>query len=190
MIKGLLQGCFVACSLLLVVPAGAQEMIHAVSGTVTAIHPKVDMLELATDDGSSGHFQWTNKDKGSYSLDKAIKADSTNPAEIAAPGAHVIIFYFGDGNLRTAVAVETLTQPAIKTITGTVVKLNRHQHTLVIKQASGADVSFNLVPKTVGDTTTGVATDFKFDFDKDQAVNVTAAQTDGTQSALLITPVM
>jgi hypothetical protein len=163
-------------------------MIHAVSGTVTAIHPKVGMIEIATDDGSSGHFKCAKNSGVSYDFSKSVRADATEADKFTTTGAHVIVFYFGDGDVRTAVAVQALTEAPIKTITGTVVKFNRHQHLLTIKNSAGADESFSMDPKTVADTVTGVADDFKFDFDKGQSVHVTASAVNGSEAALLIAP--
>ena len=68
------------------------------------------------------------------------------------------------------------------------VKVNRHDHSDVIKNGAGADESFHIDPKTVADTTTGVVEGFKLDFDKGDAVSVTAAPAGGDKTALLIAP--
>ena len=49
-------------------------------------------------------------------------------------------------------------------------------------------MSFHLDPKTVADTATGVAQGFKYDLSKGKQVLVTAAQADGSDTALLIVP--
>jgi hypothetical protein len=61
------------CSFLAVSIANAQEMIHAVSGTVTTIHPKIQMMDIETDDGSSGSFQWS-KSSVAMDFDKSVSA--------------------------------------------------------------------------------------------------------------------
>jgi hypothetical protein len=73
---------------------------------------------------------------------------------------------------------------------GTVVKLNRHDRVLTIKNSAGAEESFRIDAKTVGDTTTGVSEGLKFDFSKGDEVRVTAAPSDGGEIALLIAPTM
>jgi hypothetical protein len=189
MMKGLIKPCLIAlCFAVAASPAFCQEMIHAVSGTVTAIHPKIGMIEIATDDGSSGHFNCAKTSGVSYDFDKSVKADATEAGKFTGTGAHVIVFYFGDGDVRTAVALQLLTGAPIKTITGTVVKFNRHQHLLTIKNSAGDEESFSMNSKTVTDTMTGVADDFKYDFDKGQSVQVTASAAKGIEAALLIAP--
>jgi hypothetical protein len=168
----------------------AQERIHAVSGTVTAINPKIEMTEIETDDGSSGHFKWIKKPGASIDFDKNVNADAVPAEKFATKGAHVILYYYGEGQVRTVVALHDLGDGSIQKSSGTVIKLDRHEHVLTIKNSTGSEVTYHLSPKTVGDTATGVMEGYKFDFDKGNQVRVLAAQTNGEQAALLIVPVI
>jgi hypothetical protein len=189
--KTLFRVCCVATFLALASPiAVAQEIVHALSGTVTSVNPKIRMLEITTDDGSSGHFEWSKKSGGAVDFDKNVKADAIEVEQFTAKGNHVIVYYTGQGQIRTAVAVHDLGAVTVEKINGTVIKLNRHEHSLTIKNSSGAEQSFHLDAKTVGDTATGVAEDMKYDFNKGDAVTVTAAQANGGETALLIAPAM
>lgn len=168
--------------------AMAQERIHAVSGTVTSINPKIGMIEIDTDDGSSGHFKWTKHQEASFDFDKDLKADATDPDKFTATGAHVILYFFGNDEVRTAVALHVLGSGPFESDKGTVVKVNRHDHLIVIKTDSGAEASFRIDPKTVADTTNGVVEGFKLDFDKGEPVQVTATPSGADKTALLIAP--
>ena len=168
--------------------AAAQETVHAVSGTVISIHPKVGTIELNTDDGSSGDFECLKSADHPLNFNKDVKANSIAAAKFTGNGNHVILYYFGDGDVRTAVAIHDLGKTQVTEISGTVIKFNRHDRTLLLKSSAGKDESFNINPETVGDTPTGVAQNFKFDFNKGNAVTVTSTQTNGTQAALLIEP--
>jgi hypothetical protein len=191
MINSLRRFTLVAvCLLPMSTAALAQSMIHAVSGTVTSISPKIRMIEIATDDGTSGHFQWMSKSDGPIMFDKTVSSDSTAVDKFATKGSHVIVYYFGDGEIRTAVAVRDLGSVPMKLISGKVIKCDRHDHLLTIHNDSGAEVTFHLDPKTVGDTETGVEQGFHFNFDKGTAVRVTATQVDDGVTALLIAPAM
>jgi hypothetical protein len=190
MMKAFVTTClFATCFTLKPSIAHAQERVHALSGTVTSINPKIQMIEVATDDGSPGHFRWM-KNPTSIDFDKTVSADATAADKFTTKGDHVIVYYFGDGDLRTAVALHDLGDGAVEKSTGTVVKLNRHEHLLTIKNNAGAEVSFHVDPKTVADTANGVTQDFKFDLSKGDQVRVTAAQANGNGTALLITPAM
>jgi hypothetical protein len=189
MMKATFRTClFAMCFALVSTMVHAQEMVHAVSGTVTSINPKISMIEINTDDGSSGHFRWINGSGPKVDFDKSVSADATTADKFTTQGHHVIVYYYGDGTVRTVVALHDLGGGAVEKSTGTVVKLNRHEHLLTIKSASGIEVSFHLDPKTVADTATGVMGEFKFDLSKGDSVRVTAAQANGSDTALLIVP--
>lgn len=186
--KVLWRVCLVAalCSLAASV-AIAQQRVHALSGTVTAIHPKIAMISIEMEDGSSMHFHWLKQSDGPVEFDKNVSADATAADKFATNAAHVIVYYFGEGDVRTAVALRDLGSGPIEKKSGAVVKFNRHEHLLTIKNSSGAQESFHIDPKTVTDTATGVAENFKFDFSKGDPVRVTAAMVNGSGTALLIT---
>jgi hypothetical protein len=188
--KSTLTACLIATVLCLTAAiANAQQRVHALSGTVTAINPKVGMIEIDTDDGSSGHFELQKK-ATPIDFDKTVSADATPADKFTAKGAHVIVYYFGEGQVRTIVALHDLGDSDLGKSTGTIVKLNRHDRLLTIKSSAGTEQSFRLDPKTVADTPTGVAEGLKFDLDKGSPVRVTASKADGNATALLIAPVM
>ena len=164
----------------------AQARVHAVSGTVTSINSKIAMIEIDTDDGSSGHFKWMKSPGSPIEFDKGVRADATDADKFTAKGAHVIVYFTGEGTVRTVVALRTLGDGPFVSSSGTVVKVNRHDHLITIKNGKGADESFRIDPKTVADTTTGVVLGYKHDFDKGDTVHVTAVPAGEDKTALLI----
>src|ERR1022692_253736 len=125
MMRAIFKACFFAtCFALVISTAQAQQRIHAVSGTVTSINPKIEMIEVTTDDGSSAHFRWLKKSDGSIEFDKTVSADAIPADKFTTKGNHVIVYYFGDGDVRTAVALHDLGDGSVAKSTGTVVKLN------------------------------------------------------------------
>jgi len=170
--------------------AGSQARVHALSGKVTAVYPKISMIEVDTDDGSPGHFKWVQKSDGPIEFDKSVSADAVAAEKFATNGAHVIVYYIGEGDMRTVVAVRDLGTTPVEKNSGRVVKFNRRDRVLTIKNNSGAEQTYRVEPKTVADTTTGVAQNFKFDFNKGQEVRVTSLPAADNATALLIAPVM
>jgi hypothetical protein len=168
----------------------AQTRIHAVSGTVTSIHTKIGMIDIATDDGSSGHFEFLKKTDPPVDFDKNVRADAVDVDKFTNKGAHVILYFVGQGDVRTAVAVRDLGDGSFAQSSGSVVRINRHDHILTIKNSSGVEESFHIDPKTVADTPTGVVEGFKLDYSKGDQVRVTAAQANGGETAVLIAPAM
>jgi hypothetical protein len=166
----------------------AQARVHALSGTVRTIYQKIQMTEIDTDDGSSGHFQWLKKSDGSIDFDKSVSVDAIAADKFTILQTHVIVYYCGEGEVRTLVALHDLGAGPLANSTGTVVKLDKHEHLLTIKNSTGGEESYHLDPKTVADTEYGVATNYKFDLSKGNRVRVLATQANGSQTALLITP--
>ena len=186
--KATLRLCSIAaCFALATTVIHAQERVHALSGTVTAINSKISMIEIETDDGSPSHFRWA-KTAAAIEFDKTVSADSTAADRFTSKGHHVIVYYYGEDTVRTVVALHDLGDGSVQKSTGTVVKLNRRDRLLTIKNESGTEVSFRLDPKTVADTENGVSQGFKYDLSKGAQVRVIASQTDGSGMALLIGP--
>jgi hypothetical protein len=180
---------FAICFSLAATISHAQQMIHAVSGTITTIHPKIQMTDVETDDGSAGSFQWT-KPGISMNFDKVVSADATAADKFTALQAHVIVYYYYIGDVRTVVALHDVgTGPFVNSI-GKIVKLDRREHLLTIQNGKGGEETFTIDAKTVADTETGVVTNFKFDYNKGVQVHVLATQANGSQTALLIAPII
>ena len=189
--KNLLKVCVVAaCFSAIASAAVAQQIVHALSGTVKSVNPKIKITEIETDNGTSGYFEWLKKTGTEINFDKSVKADATDAATFTTKGAHVIVYFIGDGEIRTIIAVHDLGSGPLEKASGTVVKFNRKDHLLTIKTAAAAEETFHVDPKTVADTTTGVTEDFKYDFSKGNQVRVTYVASNGGETALLIAPIM
>lgn len=179
---------FAAACVITVSSACAQERVYAVSGTVTSINPKIQMTEVDTDDGTTGHFRWIAKPGPAIDFNKSVSADATQPDKFTAKGDHAIVYFFGEGDVRTLVGLHDLGSAPVTITTGNVVKLNRKDHTLTLKKSSGEEVVFHLDPKTVVATTDGVMEDFKYDINKGDPVRVTSTQSSGADTAWLVMP--
>lgn len=179
---------FALCTSILPSNAIAQAKVHALSGTVIRIHPKIQMTDIDTDDGSSGGFEWLSKTSVAIDFDKSVSADTIAADKFTTLQTHVIVYYCGEGAVRTVVAVHDLGADPLLKSTGTVVKLDKHEHLLTIKNATGGEETFHLDAKTVADTETGVLANYKYDLGKGSRVRVLATQANGSETALLITP--
>ncbi len=166
--------------------ANAQEVVHALAGIVSSINPTAKTISISTDDGSGGFFKDLVNSNVSLDFDKTIRADSTPVDAFTKKGAHVIVYYFGDGDVRTAVALRDLGGGPLQKISGSVYKFNKHEHLLIMKDAAGTSESFHIDPKTVAETAVGAVEGGKFDPKTGDHVRVTAPLADGTQDALFI----
>jgi hypothetical protein len=166
--------------------ANAQEVVHALAGIVTVINPTDKTININTDDGSEGLFKDLPNPGISLDFEKNIRADSTPPDAFTKKGAHVIVYYFGDGDERTAVALQDLGSGPLKKVSGEVYKFDKRQHLLTIKDTAGANESFRIDPKTVAETAFGVVEGDRFAPEKGAQVRVTATLANGGPEALFI----
>lgn len=178
----LLVGCLSLASL----AATAQEIVHALTGTVSAIDADAKTITVATDDGSDGTFHYLTDSHASMKFDKAMRTDATAPGDFKQQGAQVIVYYFGTGGGRTVVAVKSLGAGPFTTTSGTVVKYDKKEHSLVVKDQSGATQSFNITASTIAETDAGVTEGLKFDPRRDEKVIVSSTGSGGSSTAVFI----
>jgi uncharacterized protein YrzB (UPF0473 family) len=166
--------------------AQGQQVVHALAGKVTAIYPATNSIKIATDDGSMGLFEIMVKANTPLNFDKGVKAMTVPAGSFTKADDQVVLFFYGDDSVRTAVAVEDLgVSPLVKSV-GTVVKLDKREHLLTIKNSDGVEETFHIDAKTLGDGSQGVVKCDKFDLDKGAKVRVTAITENGAQTALFI----
>lgn len=185
--RGFLHVClFMGALSFTTAAASAQQIVHAMAGKVTAIYPAVNSIQVVTDDGSQNLFTILTKNNVSLDFEKNVKALTVPAGAFTKANCQVVVFYFGEDNDMTTVAVEDLGQgPLVKTL-GTVVKLDKHAHLITIKDNSGAVQTFHIDAKTIADSTSGVVQGEKFDADKGEKVRVTATMENGAPTALFI----
>ena len=176
----LLIGCFSLCT----VWATAQEVVHALTGTVTSMNPG-KTIEVDTDDGPAVEFKDFTKSNISLEFDKDLRAQATSADRFNTKGTQVIVYYFGEG-VRTAVALQGLASGPLKRTIGTVVKFDKHQRLLTVESTPGGVQSFHIDSKTVVETSVGAVGGRRFDPEKGDQVRATAAPAQGTGTALFI----
>jgi hypothetical protein len=161
-------------------------VVHALTGTVTSINPTARAIQIDTNDGSEGLFKDLTKSHTSLDFDKNIRADAVAAAAFTKKGTHVIVYYFGDRDVRTTVALQDLGTKPLDRSSGTVVKFDRHAHLLTIKNSSGVNKSFLIAAKTRAETSAGAVEGYKFNPEKGDQVRVIATPANGNETALFI----
>jgi hypothetical protein len=175
------------CSLVCLPPQLlAQEIVHALCGTVSSINPADKTITLFQDTGSPATFNVMNSSRTRIAFDKKVAAEVTAAKEFQKKGAYVILFYFGTQENRTAVAVKSLGAGPFSSTSGEVTDWNGHSNTLSVRGKDGAVYSYKIGPKTVVETYMGVVNGEKVDLDKGDRVRLVSSSEDGTPTALFI----
>jgi hypothetical protein len=176
----------VACFSLTSLAATAQQVVHALAGTVTSINPNAKTITVKTDDGSEGLFKDLINSKTSIQFDPNIRTDATAASDFKNSGVRVIVYYFGNGDVRTVVALRSLGSGPFTITTGTVAGLESGAHTISIKDKSGVVQAFTITSNTVVETGMGAREGFSFQPQKGDRVRVTAATVNGIATAQFI----
>lgn len=177
-----LIGCIVSAAF----AANAQEVVHALTGTVRSINTASNTISIFTDNGSEGLFKELTNPRVKVDFDKKLRADASTADTFKDKGKYVIVYYFGDDGMRTAVALRNLGSGPFTNNLGTVVKLENRDHLLSIKAKSGLVESFKITSDTVAETYVGVVNGLNFRPQKDDQVRVVATMENGTPTALFV----
>ncbi len=173
-------------SILFTAPLPAQQVVHALTGTVTALDPAAKTIAVNTDDGTEGSFTTSEQTGTTLDFSKSVRSASVPAASFTRTNAKVLVYYIGDNSVRTAIALEDLGNgPFVKT-TGTITKMDHHAHTIVLKTDAGDQQTFTIDDKTVAEASNGVEEGLKFHADKGTKVRIIASKTASGQTAHFI----
>jgi hypothetical protein len=187
MLKALWCGCvFAGCLGPLTVAATAQEVVHALTGTVSSIDDPSKTLIVFQDNGSEGQFKDMTSAKTHVVIDKKIALDSSAAEANKKKGTYVIVFYYGDNEGRTAVALKSLGSGPFTSAEGTVTKFEAKQHSITLQDKSGATQTFKIAENTVAEGYMGAVDGYKFQTTKGDHVRVVGTTENGAVTALFM----
>lgn len=164
----------------------AQEVIHAITGVATKVDNAARTITLTSSDGTQTVMQNDAKNHPRYDFDKMLQSSATDSTAFDKQGDRVILYYFGEGLQRRAVAVTDLGQTPLKVSSGTVAHWDRHHHIITIKAADGTKQTFQLDNKTAVDTPMGVVNGDKCDPQNGDQVSVKYLSKDGSNEAVFL----
>jgi hypothetical protein len=187
MARSMFRTCIIAaCISLVPLAASAQEVVHAMVGTVSSIDAIAKTIVLKTDDGSTSFFKEMKDPKTPIDFDKNIRTDATAADEFHKSGERAIVYYYGYGNSLTAVALRSLGPGPFTKVTGTVANLDKPEHSLLVKGQSGLIKSFKITSDTIAETSSGAAEGLHFNPGKGDQVRVNSTMVNGVLTAVFI----
>jgi len=190
MSRGILRTCFLTgCFLLASFAATAQEVIHALVGTVDSINSSAKTIAIKIDDGREVNFKDMANSHRKILFDKSIRTDAAAAGDFEKSGEHVIVYYLGFGELRSIVALRSLGPGPFTKSAGTVVSFNKKERSLSIADQSGKAEPFGIASDSVADTEMGAVGGLEFRPAKGDPVQVTSAMVNGNKTALFIATV-
>lgn len=166
--------------------AGAQMVVHAVSGMVKAVDPTSQTMDITIDNGSTSRFKLPSKAKVTLDFDKALESDSVSAEAFQHVGDYAVVYYYGYDDNRTAVAVKDLGAGPFLKITGYVTGFDKHARTMTMKDDGGKSETIALNDHMVVDSGISVASGRGYDPHKGDHVIVTYSQAGDKNSAVFV----
>lgn len=176
-----LAGCVVSLS----VPMAAQQVVHALTGTVSSINKAGENVAVLQDVGGAGVFQNPANPKKRVSLDKKIEAGTIAADAFKDDGAYVIVFYYGGSDDRTVVAFKNLGSGPFSSTAGKVKKFEK-AHSISIEDESGALQTFRIGPDTVAEGYAGAVDAARFQVQGGDKVRIVSSVVDGSPTVRFV----
>ena len=185
MLKAVVCSIVLGCSGLVTSSAAAQEVVHALTGTVSSINSASKTITVFQDSGTQGEFSDATTARPHLAIEKKIALDTTAADAFKKTGAYVVVLYYGDDTSRTAVALKNLGTGPFSSATGTVLKFEG-KHSISIEDSSGATQTFKITSETIGEGYLGAVDGNKFQVSKGDKVRVVASAESGSPTAVFI----
>jgi hypothetical protein len=176
-----LAGCVVSASITM----AAQEVVHALTGTVSSINKAGQTVAVLQDVGGDGVFQNPSNPKARVNFDKKIEAGTVAADAFKDNGAYVIVFYYGGSEDRTAVAFKNLGSGPFSSTVGKVKKFERAR-SISVQDDSGAVQTFRIGSDSVAESYAGAVDGSKFQVQSGDRVRIVSSVVDGSPTALFL----
>ena len=166
--------------------AGAQMVVHAVSGMVKAVNPDSKTMDVTVDNGTTSQFKLPTKAKVTLDFDKALQSDSVSASSFQHIGNYVVVYYYGYATDRTAVAVKDLGAGPFQKVEGTVMSFDKHERTMTVNDDAGKSTTIALNDHMVLDSGVSVTSGRGYDPHKGYHVIVTYSQSGDKNTAVFV----
>lgn len=186
MLRALVKACVLAgCIATIPVSMAAQQVVHALTGTVSSINTAAQTIAVLQDVGGDGLFQNPSNPKARVTLDKKIGPGTVAADAFKENGAYVIVFYYGGTDSRTVVAFKNLGPGPFTSAAGTIKKFERAR-AITIQDESGAVQTFKIGADTVAEGYGGAVDGTKFSISSGDRVRIVSSVVDGAPTALFV----
>ena len=168
-----------------VIPATAQQVVHALTGTVSSINSATKTISVFQDNGIQGLFSDGTDSKARFSIDKKVALETTAAEAFKSAGAYVVVLYYGSDPDRTAVALKNLGSGPFTSVTGMVIKFDG-KHSIAVADEAGATQEFKISQDTIGEGYMGAVVGYKFQAQKGDKVRIVASKDASGPTALFV----
>jgi len=155
----------------------AQDVVHAVEGTVKKIDAGTKVVVVKTEDGTEHTFHYA-KDVTVHG-GKDTEKGTTDALGGLKEGSKVAVHYTVVGGKETTHEIDNVGDDGLKATEGTVSHVDRGAKTIAVKTADGSEETFHLTDRAAKDTGKDIAEGA----DKSAKVTVYYTEKAGTKTA-------
>ena len=164
----------------------AQEIVHAMAGTVAGIDPTTGSITLQLSDRTSASFDFKPDLSAQVSFDKTLREQSGTASELSKGATHVIVYYYGLSPL-TAIAVKDL-GAKVESITGTIASINEIGRYITIQSEAGQQATCSVSNETTVETPYGAVDGTKYSAQRGEKASMVCNYEAGKELAQFIHP--
>jgi hypothetical protein len=187
MLRAFVRVCLLSSLAVFPIVSNAQELIHAITGTVASINSGSKTISVLQDNGTQAEYQLNMNAKTRIAFDKRIEAQSTAAGTFDKQGAYAIVFfYYGKGDTRTAVALKSLGAGPFSSAEGTVTKYDSRARSISVQDKTGTVQTFKIDEQTVAESSTGAIPGDRFHAEKGDQVRIVSTTAQGGATALFV----
>ena len=178
--------CVAAACGSLPVLASSQQVVHALTGTVSSINSAAKTITVFQDNGNTGTFEQFTGARSQVAFDKKLALVTTDPGAFSEQGAYAIVFYVGMMDHPNVVAVKPLGKGPFASSEGTVTNFSGKDRVLSVADQSGAVTTFKLTPESIAEGGAGAVEASRLNIRKGDHVRVVSTTVDGAAVALFV----
>ena len=146
----------VALALFVLPAAYAQDLVHAVEGTVKKVDTTTKTIVVKTKDGVDHAFHFTDRTAVHATADVAEGTKDTFHG--VKEGTDVVVHYTGKGADRTADEIDHVGKDGLQVGHGTITSIDRGARTMTVKTTNGAEETYRLTDHAARDAGRDIAT--------------------------------
>jgi hypothetical protein len=133
----------------------AQDVVHAVEGTVKKVDAGTKTVVVDAKDGTEHTFHYAS-DVTVHGA-KDTKKGAVDAAHGVEEGSKVAVHYTVEGGKETAHEIDKIGDDGLKATDGTVTHIDRGTKTIAVKTADGTEQTFHMTDRAAKDTGKDIA---------------------------------
>jgi hypothetical protein len=162
----------------------AQEIVHAIAGSIASVNPANGSFTLQLPDNSYSSFNFKPNPSTRISLAKTLREGPGTVSVLPKQATHVIVYYYGLAPM-IAISVKDLGED-VESISGAITSADKAARSITVQPDSGGADTCRFVTATTIETSLGAVDAAKYSPRRGERVNMVCSSQAGTEVAQFI----